>query len=135
MLAARAAGTPVSEIAARFQVSGRTITRWQQRQQDSGIGLAPSPIPGRPPRMTVADAPALIALVTADPDATLQEYCDRWTAQQDGSVSRATMCRQLQRLGLTRKKDPGRPRTGSGRARLLAGGPGGAGPAATRLRR
>jgi transposase len=106
VLAARAAGRSVTEIVTTFQVSRRTVNRWQHRHDDETIGLAPTPLPGRQPLLAVADDPALIAMVTADPDATLQDYCDRWTAQHGQRVSVPTMWRRLRQLGLTRKKRP-----------------------------
>jgi transposase len=106
VLAARAAGMPVSEIEPTFQVSRRTVSRWQQRQDDVLIGLAPTPLPGRQPLLAVVDDPALLAMVAADPDATLQDYCDRWADQHGQRVSVPTMWRRLQRLGVTRKKRP-----------------------------
>ena len=46
----------------------------------------------------------LIALVKQYPDATLSEYCEYWLESQGQLVSSSMMCRELQKLNLTRKK-------------------------------
>jgi transposase len=46
----------------------------------------------------------LIALVKKYPDATLAEYCEYWLESQGQLVSSSMMCRELQKLNLTRKK-------------------------------
>jgi transposase len=46
----------------------------------------------------------LIALVEKYPDATLSEYCEYWLESQGQLVSSSMMCRELQKLNLTRKK-------------------------------
>lgn len=109
VLAARAAGRPVTEIVTTFQVSRRTVNRWQRRQDDETIGLAPTPPPGRQPLLAVEDDAALVAMVAADPDATLAQYCEMWAQHHGQRVSVPTMWRRLLRLGVTRKKRPSLP--------------------------
>ena len=46
----------------------------------------------------------LIALVDKYPDATLSEYCEYWLESQGQLVSSSMICRELQKLNLTRKK-------------------------------
>ena len=46
----------------------------------------------------------LIELVTKYPDATLAEYCEYWLELYEQQVSSSMMCRELQKLKLTRKK-------------------------------
>ena len=47
----------------------------------------------------------LIALVEKYPDATLAEYCEYWLESQGQLVSESMMCRALQKLNLTIKKN------------------------------
>ena len=47
------------------------------------------------------------ALVADHPDATLVELCELFAIKTGNWVSRAAMCRCLQKLGLNRKKKPG----------------------------
>jgi len=49
-------------------------------------------------------AAQLVALVEKYPDATLSEYCEYWLESQGQLVSSSMMCRELQKLNLTRKK-------------------------------
>ena len=47
----------------------------------------------------------LIALVKQYPDATLSEYCEYWLESNKQVVSKSMMCRALQKLDSTRKKN------------------------------
>ena len=47
----------------------------------------------------------LVALVEKYPDSTLSEYCEYWGSMYGQWISPSTMCRELKRLGLTKKKD------------------------------
>jgi transposase len=98
------AGRPVGEVAQLFGVHRTTLLRWRQRR-DLGE-LAPRSRPGRTPAIGRAQQPALLAQVTARPDATLAEHCAAWAAGTGVVVSAATMCRALRRLGWPLKKRP-----------------------------
>lgn len=98
------AGHSQAEAARTFGVSVRTVHRWRA-QQVSG-DLAPRTRPGRTPRIGPAQAAALQAQVVAAPDATLAEHCASWSQQHGVTVSVATMCRAIRRLGITVKKSP-----------------------------
>lgn len=121
LLRAVDAGLARSEAARLFGVHDATIARWQQRRADVG-SVAPSPRPGRPPRVAPAQHATLRAQVTAHPDATLAEHCARWASAHDVRVSPATMSRLLTRLGLPLKKNARGPRAGSRRAGPVSGG-------------
>ena len=110
LLGAIDAGLGVGEAARLFGVGRATIRRWRQRQRGTG-SVAPTPKPGRPPKIGPAAHSALAALVLAAPDATLAEHCARWEATTGVRVSRATMSRLLRRLGLPLKKSRSRPRS------------------------
>jgi transposase len=96
------AGRPVSEIAEFFGVHRTTLLRWRWQRERGELG--PRPRPGRTPVIGRARQPALLAQVQATPDATLAEHCTVWADTTGVTVSVATMCRALQRLGWSLKK-------------------------------
>jgi len=108
LLGAIDAGLSLAEATRLFGVGRSTIKRWQQRALTGD--LAPTPRPGRTPRIGPAQADALRAQVAAAPDATLTEHCAQWAREHDVPVSRATMSRTIRRLGITLKKSPVRRR-------------------------
>lgn len=103
LLGAIDAGLRLGEAARLFGVGTATLKRWRRQQRETG-NLAPKPKPGRSPKITPADHPALVAQVAAHPDATLAEHCAWWDAEHGVRVSVATMSRRLQQLGLPLKK-------------------------------
>lgn len=115
LLRAETAGLSVAEIARTTGVSVSSLNRWRVRA-DHGESLVPGHAPGRALLIGPDQWEALRAQVAADPDATLAEQCATWKTDQQQTVSRATMCRLFQRLGLPLKKKSGRHRTGSGGA-------------------
>ncbi|MDP9356637.1 MAG: IS630 transposase-related protein [Chloroflexota bacterium] len=96
------AGLPQAEAARLFGVGQSTIKRWKRRR-DTGT-LAPTPRPGRRPRISPDRPLALEAQLRAAPDATLAEHCAAWEHEQGVRVSVATMSRAVRRLGWTVKK-------------------------------
>jgi transposase len=103
VLAAMDAGLPAAEISRTFGISARSLRRWRQWQQERGT-VATKPRSGRPPKIAAAHVPALQRQVAAHADATLAEHCTRLAAAQGVVVSRATMSRQLAKLGLPLKQ-------------------------------
>jgi transposase len=96
------AGRPVGEVARLFGVHRTTLLRWRQRRE---LGeSAPRPRPGRTPAIGPDQRPTLLAQVSAHPDATLAEHCAAWATATGTTVSEATMCRALQRMGWPLKK-------------------------------
>jgi transposase len=102
-LAAIDEGRSVADVAAFYRNDPSTIRRWIRQRRATGSHRA-RPRSGRPPKLPVALEPALIAQVTAHPDATLAEHCQRWQERQGITLSISTMRRHLQALGITRKK-------------------------------
>lgn len=98
-LQAMASGRSVTEVAQLFGVSRSSLHRWRRQ-----LAITQSLVPGRPSgrrrRLTTEQEQVIAAQVRATPDATLDELC----ATCPVPVSRATMGRTVQRLGLTRKK-------------------------------
>lgn len=100
-------GRTRTEVARLFGVSNTTIGRYRRHKRDRGHLRAQSP-PGRPRHITQDDHSALLEQLTAHPDATLEEHCQHWEQLRGVQVSVATMCRAIQRVGWSYKKDPHR---------------------------
>jgi transposase len=103
VLEARRAGASAGEIARILRVSPRTIYRWEARLR-AGDSLMPRPKSGRPSSLSAVDLAQLDDMVRAQPDATLAEYCARWTQHSGRSISLSAMGKTINRLGLRRKK-------------------------------
>ena len=86
-----------------FGVSRATVKRWLKQQRELGH-LARKPVPGAPAVKTQGLPAALPERLASHNDATLAEHCAWWQARSGFTVSEATMCRAIQRLGWTRKK-------------------------------
>ena len=97
-------GRSLAEVADLLGVGQATLKRWRQRQRQTG-SVAPTPRPGRPPRISPYQHAQLTAQVQATPDATLPEHCAAWEVATGIRLSPATMCRLLQRLDLRLKKN------------------------------
>ncbi|MEX1157921.1 MAG: IS630 transposase-related protein [Thermomicrobiales bacterium] len=102
-------GHPKAEVAKVFGVDRRTINRYLRL--DAAGDVSPKPIPGRPRAITADQQADLELQLRLHPADTLAEHCQRWAARHTVSVSVATMSRMIARLGWTRKKDAGSPRT------------------------
>jgi transposase len=115
-------GTPRRQAAEPFGVSLSTLKRWLRRRRD-GKDLAPSPSPGRTPRIlaTTDQKRALWAQLEANDDATLERHCELWEERHGARVSVATMSRAVRKLGCTYKKSRWRPPNGT-RSREALGG-------------
>lgn len=94
-----------AEVVVTFQVSAGSIKRWLRQRRTTGT-LDPQAPPGRTATIPADQYPALIAQLTAHPDATLDTHCDLWLAGQGVRVSRWTMSRAMDAAGWTRKKRP-----------------------------
>jgi transposase len=103
-LAALDRGYTLDEVAGLLGVGTAALKRWRRRRRETG-SLAPTPKPGRPPRVAAGQHPALLAQVRATPDATLPEHCAAWERAGGARVRPSTMCRVLQRLGWPLKKN------------------------------
>lgn len=100
-LQALASGRSVTEVASIFDVSRSSLARWRRKVATTG-SLVPGRPSGRRRCLTPDQEQAVARQVQATPDATLDELC----ATSPVPVSRATMGRTVQRLGLRRKKRP-----------------------------
>jgi len=103
LLRAIDAGQTQAEIAKTFAVSVATIKRYLKQRRESGH-VQPKAIPGRPAKKGAALDGGLLPQLEAHRDATLQEHCRLWEAEQGLSVSTASISRAMTRLNWTRKK-------------------------------
>ncbi len=104
VLAAVKAGQQTQAVIAEtFGVSLSTLEKWVRRKRQTGKST-PLPQAHGPQRTLRACAAVIRAEVKRQPDATLAELCDRVAAQTGVQASPSMMCRELQHLGLPRKK-------------------------------
>jgi transposase len=114
-------------IADIFGVSLAFVEKVLRQHRTTG-NIAPKPrAGGQKPRLDAAAQAVVQRLMVANPDATLKELCTGIAAETGVRVSVPTMCRVLQRLGLSRKKSRSTPasvilRASSRRARTTARG-------------
>ena len=94
-----------AEVADRFSVSDSFVRKLRQRVREGG-SLTPLPYPGRERLIRDGDEEALAALVDEYPDATLNVLRELFEDAVGIVVSEATMCRQLQRMGITPRRRP-----------------------------
>ena len=101
----QAGDTSVRRVAERFHVACSFVQKLLKQQAEQGH-LQPAQ-QGRPPK-TMLDGyeTQLQAMVEKYPDATLSEYCEYWGETYGQWLSRATLCRALNKVKLTRKKRP-----------------------------
>jgi transposase len=111
LVAAIDAGLPPGEAAQHFRVSRRTLARWLARHR-RGESLADRPRSGRPPKLAPTQYPELVAVVQAQPDATLPQVATRLAAATGVHLSPSHLSRLLRRLQLPLKKIADRARTG-----------------------
>jgi transposase len=101
--AVRAKKQSLDQIAQTFGVSPATVDNWARRWRETG-SVAALPWAGGAKRSLRDCAPAIRAEVAKQPDATLEELCERVEAATGVRANVSMMCRELQRLDLPRKK-------------------------------
>jgi transposase len=105
----------IPEAARRYKVSEPSIERWLGRKRATGSS-APLPHAGGVPRKLANAAAVIRAAVKAQPDATLQELCERVKRETKIKSDPSMMCRELARLKLPRKKSRSMPASGTRQA-------------------
>ncbi len=93
------------QLAERFRVSYSFVNRLLRRYD---VTNSIEPLPhggGKPPLIDSQQLNLVKKLVKEDNDATLQELSDRLKEKTGIEVSIPTMCRLVQKLNLTRKKN------------------------------
>ncbi len=103
VLAALDSGMPISVIVETFRVGRSSVKRYRAQRRETG-NIDPKPIPGRPAEIARADHAALIAQLSAAPDATLAEHCHSWEQSHGVRPSIWAMRRAIKRVNWTRKK-------------------------------
>src|SRR5512144_2996188 len=99
-------GESIRKTAARYRVSTNFIVRLRQQYRATGQ-LTPKPRGGnRRPRVDQAGGVWLIELLQREPSLTLAELCRRYARGDGVRVSKSSMDRTLQRLGISYKKTP-----------------------------
>lgn len=91
------------EVASRFSVSHSFVVKLWRRWRSTGGCAALPHAGGRQRRLQVSEA-VIRHQIASHPDLTLAELCQRVIDRGGASVSRKTMCLELQRLNLPRKK-------------------------------
>ena len=117
------AGLGRAEAARRYRLGERTVYRWLHEARHDDRRDAKPPTGGRRP--VVAGTEEVLHELATGPttrDATLAEQAALYEARTGRRLSPATLCRDFQRLSLTRKKDSARRRAGPGRHPGRAGG-------------
>lgn len=99
-----------AEIAERFGGSVSFVERLWQRWRTTG-SCAAFPHAGGPRRQLQAWEAQIRAAVAAQVESTLAELCEQIVQAGGPAVSRKTMCVELQRLKLARKKSRSMPRS------------------------
>jgi transposase len=98
-------GASIAEVAARYELSERTVKRYLKRRKERG-NIKADGSPGRPRLIPQEQEVALIKQSASYPDATVEQHRDRWNKGKKIKLSSATMCRALRRVGQTLKKRP-----------------------------
>jgi putative transposase len=102
------------KVAERFKVSGSSVRKLRLKLERTG-DFAAGHAPGRERLVKGKDEKKLRRLVEKYPDATLVVLCELLADETKLEISETTMWRQLQRMGLTLKKNPSTHRNGIGR--------------------
>lgn len=102
----------IREVAERFVVSPGTVQSYLKIKRATGR-LDPRPVSGGIAPIIGAEGLQKVRQVVEEhPDATTEELADELARNHAIAVSRPTMGRALQRLGITRKKNATRDRAG-----------------------
>lgn len=104
----------IPAAARRYKVSEPSIERWLARKRSNGT-CAPLPYAGGPTRKLASAEAVIRAAVKAQPDATLQELCERVEKKTKIKSNSSMMYRELVRLQLPRKKSRSMPANGTRR--------------------
>jgi transposase len=94
----------VRKLATSFGV-GKAFVQKMLRQYKEEGHVNPGKQGTRKKAVLADSSNQLISLVEEYPDATLSEYCEYWLEFHEQVVSESMMCRALQKLNLTRKKN------------------------------
>ena len=103
----------VRELAQRFRVDPKTVQNYLNLKRETG-SVAPRPHGGGPqPKLDEAGVQQVRTVVEEKNDRTHAEIAKELETRIQVKVSRATVWRALERLGITRKKNAARGRARS----------------------
>jgi transposase len=94
----------IRQVSVRFKVSRSFVQKLLKQHQQIG-SLAPLPHGGGTVPKLTDYVPTIEKLLEEKNDATLPELCQNLKERTGISVSRGTLCRFLQKLNVTRKKN------------------------------
>lgn len=94
----------IRQVSVRFKVSRSFVQKLLKQHQKLG-SVAPLPHGGGTVPKLAAHVLKIEKLLEENNDATLPELCENFKKQTGISISPSTLCRFLQRLNLTRKKN------------------------------
>jgi transposase len=113
-------GERPSAIARRLEIGRVWVYRVRDRKQKTGLRTSLQ-IGGHRRSRIAGLEPQLRAWIEAEPDLSLQQMCDR-LAQEEVAVKPGALWHQLNKWGLTFKKNPARQRARTrGRGRSASG--------------
>jgi len=94
----------IAQIAELFSITERYVYKLLAQRHETG-DVVPRPHGGgAPAKLDEPRSLKLVELITAQPDATLAELCQKLNQRRRQKVSISTVCRGLQKIDLTRKK-------------------------------
>lgn len=97
-------------LAARFGLAASTVQSWLDRRRTTG-SVAPHPSGAPSPKLDDRAREALRQIVAEHPDGYAREWAAALAERTGVEVHLSTAWRQARRMGLTRKKRPGAPRS------------------------
>jgi|JFJP01.1.fsa_nt_gi transposase len=97
--------TTMKEVADRFAVSRSCVNNLVQRQKQTGSVAAKPHGGGAVAKVNATHYPILEAIIDGQNDITLLEIRQRFAEKTEILVSQSTICRALQKIELTRKKN------------------------------
>ena len=104
IVASRREGKSLKWLVETFQVSISSVKRYIRQEAQTGT-VAPIKQRHKQRQIQGDYEVQLAAQVARMDDATLEAHIEEWARTTGMRVSRATMCRALQRIRQTRKKD------------------------------
>lgn len=116
---AHAKGRSQAQIVRDFGVSSGFVSTLLTRVKQTGSLAAKPHGGGRRPALDASGQRAVVEMVRAQPDATIEELRTRVREQLGATVSKSAMGRALTALGLPRKKSRSTPRSATPRASRL----------------
>lgn len=105
IIASHEEGVSIRKLAKQFRVSKGMVWNLVKLKRETG-SIKPKAARGGKPSKLRGKEQELAVMVRQYSDYTLKEYCEYWDEQTGIRVSESTMCRELQKLRWTIKKNP-----------------------------